>query len=137
MPEERLRDLGTHYATTPSAREMILLHVLAHTVAGLVVDAPIRNRVRTGGLDTWPRAGLALLGAGFALRLVLDAAELTAVGARPAGTWTGSAPPRHRPWPACPPSSWRPASSRRTPDSTCATAAAPGSPTARCARCSG
>ena len=85
VPEERLRDLDTYYATTPYAREMILLYLLAHTVAGLVVNALIWNWVRTGRLDTWLRAGLAFLGAGFALQLAFDAAKLTAVGARLAG----------------------------------------------------
>jgi hypothetical protein len=82
---ERLRDLDTYYATTPYLREMILLYLLAHTVATLITSRLIWNWVRTDGLDAWLRGGLKFLGAGYATQLVFDAAKLTAVTAR----WTG------------------------------------------------
>ncbi|MFI9340329.1 DUF6545 domain-containing protein [Streptomyces sp. NPDC052773] len=85
MPRERLRDLDTYYADTPYAREMILLYLLAHTVAGLIVNRLIWDWVSAGGLDVWLRAGLRLLGVGFALQLLFDAVKLTAVAAR----WSG------------------------------------------------
>jgi hypothetical protein len=98
VPQERLRDLDTYYATTPYVREMILLYLLAHTVAGLIINGLIWNWVRTDGLDAWLHAGLKFLGVGYALQLVFDAAKLTAVGARWAGRnldWlsTAAAPP--------------------------------------------
>ncbi|MFJ6723756.1 MAB_1171c family putative transporter [Streptomyces sp. NPDC091281] len=85
IPEERLRDLDTYYANTPYAREMILLYLLAHTVAGLVTNTLIWNWVRVDGLDSLLRWGLKCLGAGYALQLIFDAVKLTAVVAR----WTG------------------------------------------------
>ncbi|MFJ3493002.1 DUF6545 domain-containing protein [Streptomyces sp. NPDC086091] len=98
IPEERLRDLDTYYANTPYAREMILLYLLAHTVAGLVTNTLIWNWVRADGLDSLLRWGLKFLGAGYALQLIFDAVKLTAVGARWAGRdldWlsTAVAPP--------------------------------------------
>ncbi|MBQ0830210.1 MAB_1171c family putative transporter [Streptomyces tagetis] len=85
VPEERLRDLDTHYATTPFMREQILLYLLAHTTAVLITSNLIRNWVRADGLDAWLRGGLKFLGAGYAMNLLFDAAKLTAVVAR----WTG------------------------------------------------
>ncbi|MFI1695000.1 MAB_1171c family putative transporter [Streptomyces bobili] len=98
MPEERLRDLDTHYANTPYAREMIVLYLLAHTVATLITNALIWNWVRTDGLDSLLRWGLKFLGVGYALQLAFDAAKLSAVGGRWAGRdldWlsTAVAPP--------------------------------------------
>ncbi|MES9519425.1 MAB_1171c family putative transporter [Streptomyces capoamus] len=84
-PEERLRDLDTHYATTPFMREEILLYLVAHAVACLITARLVRNWVRTEGLDAWLRSGLRLLGAGYVLNLVFAAAKLTAVAAR----WCG------------------------------------------------
>ncbi|MFJ7147867.1 MAB_1171c family putative transporter [Streptomyces sp. NPDC100445] len=84
-PGERLRDLDTHYATTPFMREEILLYLLAHTAACLITFRLIREWVRAERLDAWLRRGLELLGAGNALGLVMDSAKLTAVTAR----WCG------------------------------------------------
>ncbi|MFF8903891.1 MAB_1171c family putative transporter [Streptomyces olivaceoviridis] len=97
-PEERLRDLDTHYATTPFMREEILLYLVAHAVACLITSRLIWNWVRTEGLDAWLRWGLKLLGAGYVLNLIFDAVKLIAVVARWAGQdldWlsTNLAPP--------------------------------------------
>ncbi|MET8561970.1 MAB_1171c family putative transporter [Streptomyces flaveolus] len=81
-PEERLRDLDTHYAGTPFMREEILLYLVAHAVACLITSRLIWNWVRTEGLDAWLRWGLKLLGAGYVLNLIFDAVKLAAVVAR-------------------------------------------------------
>ncbi|MFI6341217.1 MAB_1171c family putative transporter [Streptomyces sp. NPDC050535] len=83
--EERLRDLDTYYANTAFIREMIVLYLLAHAVAGLITAKLIWNWVRTGGLDAWLRAGLTCLGVGNATNLIFDSAKLSAVAAR----WNG------------------------------------------------
>ncbi|MFE6283691.1 MAB_1171c family putative transporter [Streptomyces sp. NPDC057877] len=85
VPEERLRDLDTYYATTPFMREEILLYLLAHTTAVLITSKLLWNWIRADGLDAWLRWGLKFLGLGYAMNLVFDAAKLTAVVAR----WTG------------------------------------------------
>ncbi|MGW0764531.1 MAB_1171c family putative transporter [Streptomyces sp. NPDC002676] len=85
VPVERLRDLDTYYATTPGMREEILLYLVAHTLACVTSSRLVWNWVRTEGLDAWLRWGLKLLGAGFVLNLIFDAAKLTAVFAR----WCG------------------------------------------------
>ncbi|WP_051827941.1 MAB_1171c family putative transporter [Streptomyces bicolor] len=84
-PVERLRDLDTYYATTPFMREMILLYLLAHTVACTITARLIWNWIRTDGLDAWLRWGLRFLGVGYATNLLFDASKLTAVVAR----WLG------------------------------------------------
>ncbi|WP_432186577.1 MAB_1171c family putative transporter [Streptomyces sp. Tue6028] len=84
-PVERVRDLDTYYATTAFMRELIVLYLLAHTVACLISCRLIRNWIRADGLDAWLRGGLKLLGVGYATNLVYDAAKAAAVGAR----WTG------------------------------------------------
>ncbi|MGX1267985.1 MAB_1171c family putative transporter [Streptomyces phaeoluteigriseus] len=79
---ERLRDFDTYYATTPWMREMILLYLLGHAVAVLITSALLWNwekRVRGTG---WLRAGVVILGIGYALNLLYDAAKLTPVIAR-------------------------------------------------------
>ncbi|MER6912019.1 MAB_1171c family putative transporter [Streptomyces sp. NPDC000594] len=80
---ERLRDFDTYYATTPYIRELIVLYLLAHTVASVVtaVFCWRWSRLVTGV----PRAGLALIGCGYLLNLGYDTAKLAAVGARWAG----------------------------------------------------
>ncbi|MFD4786805.1 MAB_1171c family putative transporter [Streptomyces sp. NPDC058459] len=85
VPEERLRDLDTYYATTPFMREEILLYLGAHAVACLFTSRLLWNWVRAEGLDAWLRWGLTLLGVGYALNLVFDAVKLAAVGARRLG----------------------------------------------------
>ncbi|MGW4562470.1 MAB_1171c family putative transporter [Streptomyces sp. NPDC004561] len=88
VPVERVRDLDTYYARTPFMREEILLYLLAHTVACLITSRLIWNWAHAEGQDAWLRWGLRLLGAGYALNLIYDAAKLTAVFAR----WFGSSP---------------------------------------------
>ncbi|MFE9769491.1 MAB_1171c family putative transporter [Streptomyces sp. NPDC005808] len=83
--EERLRDLDTHYATTPFMRELILLYLLAHAVAGMITSKLIWSWVRTDGLDAWLRRGLTCLAIGNAMNLIFDGVKLSAVVAR----WTG------------------------------------------------
>ncbi|MFI1015098.1 MAB_1171c family putative transporter [Streptomyces sp. NPDC020965] len=82
-PVERLRDLDTYYANTPFIREMIILYLLAHTVAAVVMTALCRRWSRrvTGVL----RAGLTLIVGGYILNLCYDAAKFAAIGARWAG----------------------------------------------------
>ncbi|MGW2744933.1 MAB_1171c family putative transporter [Streptomyces sp. NPDC001450] len=82
VPEERLRDLDTYYATTPFMREEILLYLVAHAVAVLITSQQIWNWVRTEGLDGWLRWGLKLLGAGYVLDIIFNVSKLTAVFAR-------------------------------------------------------
>ncbi|MGW2521017.1 DUF6545 domain-containing protein, partial [Streptomyces sp. NPDC001617] len=84
-PVERLRDLDTYYANTPYMREMIVLYLLAQTVATVITSALIWNWIRTDGLDAWLRWGLKFLGAGYAAQLSFYAVKLPAVVAR----WTG------------------------------------------------
>ncbi|OIK26823.1 MAB_1171c family putative transporter [Streptomyces malaysiense] len=98
VPVERVRDLDTYYARTPFMREEILLYLLAHTVACALSSRVIWDWVRDRGLDPWLRWGLRLLGGGYALSLLYDAAKVTAVAARWAGRdpdWlsTNLAPP--------------------------------------------
>ncbi|MEV7611728.1 MAB_1171c family putative transporter [Streptomyces sp. NPDC089799] len=83
-PVERLRDFDTYYATTPFVREMILVYLLAHTVAAVVMTVLCRRWSLhvTGSL----RSGLLLMVSGFILNLIFDAAKFTAVIAR----WTGN-----------------------------------------------
>lgn len=85
VPEEHVRDLDTFYANTPYIREVILLYLLAHTVAVVITLLLIRNWLRTEELDGWLRAGLVLLLVGYGLNLAFDVLKLTAVTAR----WTG------------------------------------------------
>ncbi|MFK4105792.1 MAB_1171c family putative transporter [Streptomyces sp. NPDC019531] len=85
VPVERIRDLDTYYAGTPFMRELILLYLLAHTVASLITSGLVWNWIRTAGLDAWLRWGLRFLGIGFATNLLFSAAKLTAIVAR----WTG------------------------------------------------
>ncbi|MEU3418991.1 MAB_1171c family putative transporter [Streptomyces murinus] len=88
VPVERVRDLDTYYARTPFMREEILLYLLAHTVACALSSRVIWDWVRDRGLDAWLRWGLRLLGGGYALSLLYDAAKVTAVAAR----WFGRDP---------------------------------------------
>ncbi|MCM2386912.1 MAB_1171c family putative transporter [Streptomyces albipurpureus] len=82
-PVERLRDFDTYYANTPFLREMIVLYLLAHTVAALVTTMMCLLWARAVG--QWLRAGLCLLVAGFFFNLSFGIAKLTAVAARWAG----------------------------------------------------
>ncbi|WP_329461937.1 MAB_1171c family putative transporter [Streptomyces sp. NBC_01431] len=95
-PVERLRDLDTYYANTPYMREMIVLYLVAHTVAALVTTWLCWGwSVKVHG---WLRAGLVLIVIGYLLNLVFDAVKYTAVAARWCGRdldflSTGAAPP--------------------------------------------
>ncbi|MFI6658948.1 hypothetical protein ACIBL8_25855 [Streptomyces sp. NPDC050523] len=82
---ERVRDFDTYYANTPWLREMIVLYLLGHTVAVVITSVLLwtwEPRVRGTG---WLRAGVVLLGIGYALNLGFDVAKFTPVIAR----WTG------------------------------------------------
>ncbi|MGW1894863.1 MAB_1171c family putative transporter [Streptomyces sp. NPDC002004] len=82
-PVERLRDLDTYYANTPFIREMIVLYLLAHTVAGTVMAVLCRRwSLEVHG---WLRAGVVLIVIGYVLDLGFDTAKFAAVVAR----WTG------------------------------------------------
>ncbi|WP_331447296.1 MAB_1171c family putative transporter [Streptomyces xanthochromogenes] len=95
-PAERLRDLDTYYANTPYMREMIVLYLVAHTVAALVTTWLCWGwSVKVHG---WLRAGLVLIVIGYLLNLVFDTVKYTAVAARWLGRdldylSTGAAPP--------------------------------------------
>ncbi|MEU3602662.1 MAB_1171c family putative transporter [Streptomyces sp. NPDC006798] len=80
---ERLRDLDTYYASTPFIREMILLYLLAHTVAAVTMTRLCWrwSRQVRGAL----RAGLLTVAAGSVAALGYDILKYTAIGAR----WTG------------------------------------------------
>ncbi|MGD9483497.1 MAB_1171c family putative transporter [Streptomyces sp. TRM70308] len=83
-PVEQLTEFDTYYATTPFIREMIVLYLLAHsvaTVAATVFCWGWSREVR-GTL----RAGLRVLVAGYLLQVGYDAAKAAAVAARWAGT---------------------------------------------------
>ncbi|MEW2318939.1 MAB_1171c family putative transporter [Streptomyces bauhiniae] len=85
VPDERVYDLDTYYATEPWMREHILLYLTAHTVSALVAAYLIWtwiSQVR----GAWLRTGLVFLQAGYAFGLVFDVAKYVAVGAR----WTGN-----------------------------------------------
>ncbi|HZG07267.1 MAG TPA: DUF6545 domain-containing protein [Streptomyces sp.] len=84
---ERVRDFDTYYATTPYARELIVLYLLAHTAAGAVASLLIWGWLvsREHAVRSWLLGGLLLLGTGYVANLVFDAFKLTAVTARWAG----------------------------------------------------
>ncbi|MFG3044173.1 DUF6545 domain-containing protein [Streptomyces sp. NPDC048241] len=84
VPDERVYDLDTYYATEPWMREHILLYLTAHMVSALVAAYLIWtwiSKVRSA----WLKAGLVFLQAGYAFGLVFDIAKFTAIGAR----WSG------------------------------------------------
>ncbi|MFD4933456.1 MAB_1171c family putative transporter [Streptomyces virginiae] len=83
VPVERLRDLDTYYANTPYMREIIVLYLVAHSVACLTSGILTWNWLRR--VDGLLRAGLVLMVIGYALNLVYDAVKYTAIIAR----WTG------------------------------------------------
>lgn len=95
-PVERLRDFDTSYATAPYLREMIILYLLAHTLATAVLAFLCWQWSRdVAGLL---RAGLVLIVVGSLLNLGYDVSKAIAVGARLAGhDWdsysTSIAPP--------------------------------------------
>lgn len=82
-PVERLRDLDTYYATTPYIREMIVLYLTAHTVAGVGTTVLCwRWSLKVHG---WLRTGLVIIVAGSLFNLGYGISKFTAVFARWAG----------------------------------------------------
>lgn len=82
-PEQRLRDFDTHYANTPYIREMIVLYLVALTVANIAMNMmcwPWALQVHG-----WLRVGLLVIVAGFFCNIAFAAAKMTAVIAR----WNG------------------------------------------------
>ncbi|MFF3209514.1 MAB_1171c family putative transporter [Streptomyces sp. NPDC002886] len=82
-PEERLRDLDTHYASTPWIREMIVIYLAWHIIVGTVVPVMCWRWSRV--VDGWLRAGLLTLVAGFVFSTGFGLAKAAAVVARWAG----------------------------------------------------
>ncbi|MBT2449514.1 hypothetical protein J7F03_20960 [Streptomyces sp. ISL-43] len=82
-PVERLRDLDTHYASTPWIREMIVIYLSWHIVVGVVVPAMCWRWSRV--VDGWLRAGLLTLVAGFTFSTAFGLAKAAAVITRWAG----------------------------------------------------
>ncbi|MDX3748432.1 MAB_1171c family putative transporter [Streptomyces sp. AK08-02] len=83
-PEQRLRDFDTYYANTPFVREMIVLYLVALTVANIAMNMvcwPWALRVHG-----WLRVGLLVIVAGFFCNIAFAATKLTAVVAR----WNGT-----------------------------------------------
>jgi hypothetical protein len=79
-PVERLRDLDTYYANTPFIREMIVLYLLAFTVAGIAMVVMCwRWALQVRG---WLRTGLLIIACGFLSNVPYAAAKFTAVVAR-------------------------------------------------------
>ncbi|WP_410534812.1 MAB_1171c family putative transporter [Streptomyces sp. KL2] len=83
---ERLRDFDTYYANEPYLREMIMLYIVAHTVADIVNFVLLRSwEHRVRHVDAWLRAGLLLMGAGYIITLGFNGLKLAAV----IGRWSG------------------------------------------------
>ncbi|WP_216677925.1 MAB_1171c family putative transporter [Streptomyces sp. MNP-20] len=82
-PVERRRDVDTYYITTPFIREMIVLYLLAHTVAMAALGLTCWRWMRH--VDGWLRAGLFCLVGNAVFNLAFDAVKFTAIGARWAG----------------------------------------------------
>lgn len=82
-PEERLRDLDTYYATTPYIREMIVLYLIAHSVAAVGMTALCwRWSLQVRG---WLRGGLVIIVFGSLFNLGYGVSKFAAVFARWAG----------------------------------------------------
>ncbi|MGW3493437.1 MAB_1171c family putative transporter [Streptomyces sp. NPDC001020] len=82
-PVERLRDFDTYYAHTPFVREMIVLYLLALTVAGVAMNIMCgRWALQVHG---WLRVGLLIIVVGYLFNLAYLTTKLSAVVAR----WNG------------------------------------------------
>lgn len=82
-PVERLRDLDTYYANTPFIREMIVLYLIAFSVAGVAMVVMCwRWALQVRG---WLRAGLLIIAFGYLSNMPYSAMKFTAVVAR----WNG------------------------------------------------
>ncbi|MGW1209461.1 MAB_1171c family putative transporter [Streptomyces sp. NPDC002499] len=84
VPEPRIYDLDTYYASTPWMREHILLYLFAHMVSSLVATSMLWKWFPAIG-NRWLRTGVVFLQLGNASGLVFDLVKLTALGAR----WSG------------------------------------------------
>ncbi|MEV5277249.1 MAB_1171c family putative transporter [Streptomyces sp. NPDC052811] len=79
-PVERLRDLDTYYANTPFIREMIVLYLVALTVAGVSMNVMCwRWALQVRG---WLRTGLLIIVLGYLFNLAYLVTKFTAVFAR-------------------------------------------------------
>ncbi|MBZ6253656.1 hypothetical protein KVH27_35495 [Streptomyces olivaceus] len=85
VPEPRIYDLDTYYASTLWMREHTLLYVLAHMVSSLIA-AYMLWKWFPEVTHRWLKAGVIFLQVGYAMGLVFDVAKLIAVAAR----WTGT-----------------------------------------------
>ncbi|MFC9266228.1 MAB_1171c family putative transporter [Streptomyces zhihengii] len=83
-PVERLRDFDPYYASTPFIREMILLYLLAHTVASVLMTVLCWRWSRLD-INRWLRTGLVMIVVGYSLNLGYDICKFAAIGAR----WSG------------------------------------------------
>ncbi|WP_019074625.1 MAB_1171c family putative transporter [Streptomyces hokutonensis] len=84
VPEPRIYDLDTYYASTPWMSEHILLYLGAHMVTSVVATSmlvkwfpKVENR--------WLKSGVVFLQLGFTSGLLYDTTKLIAIGAR----WSG------------------------------------------------
>lgn len=84
VPEPRVYDLDTYYASTPWMREHILLYLVAHMVSSLVAASMLWKWFPEVG-NRWLKCGVVFLQLGNASGLIFDLAKMTAIGAR----WTG------------------------------------------------
>jgi hypothetical protein len=84
IPEPRIYDLDTYYASTPWMREHTLLYLLSHLVSCLVAASMLWKWFPEVNLP-WLKTGVVFLQLGYATGLLFDAAKLTALTAR----WTG------------------------------------------------
>ncbi|MFC3574049.1 MAB_1171c family putative transporter [Streptomyces yaanensis] len=83
VPVERLVDFDTYYARTPYIREMIVLYLMALTVAGVAMNFMCgRWALQVRG---WLRAGLLIIVTGYLFNLAYLTTKFTAVIAR----WNG------------------------------------------------
>jgi hypothetical protein len=83
VPVNRSQDLDTYYANTPCMREMIMLYMVAHTVATLLLMAMCLTWLREVRGVT--RTGLTLMVVGLWFDMGYQAAKYTAIAARWAG----------------------------------------------------
>ncbi len=84
-PVERPVDFEVYYANTPYIREMVVLYLVAHTVAGVLVTTLCRRWLAGVAGSVWLRRGLRILIVGFLSNLTYDAVKLIGIIAR----WNG------------------------------------------------
>lgn len=85
VPEPRIYDLDTYYASTLWMREHTLLYLLAHMVSSLIA-AYMLWKWFPEVTHRWLKAGVVFLQIGYASGLIFDVTKLIAVSAR----WTGN-----------------------------------------------